>query len=303
MQPLISVVISTYKREKELIRAIDSVLAQTYKNIEIIVVDDNGKNNEFQIKTEKIMRNYSQHRNIKYIPNEKNLGGALARNVGIENCNGEYIAFLDDDDQYYENKLKKQIQLFNLDKSGDLALVYCYTESYDENNKKLREYNYDFVGNCLVEAMTDCIAATSQWLCKKEYLNEVNNFSNVLSKQGSTVIIKLLDKVYKVDRVKEVLVRYNEHSGPRINGNGEKNIKRELLLREYCRSLYYKVTSSDILNIKKSFSYRLSKLYDPNNISNMFKQELNILKKLDKKLYLKRLIYFYITRLKKIKYM
>ena len=164
MQPLISVVISTYKREKELIRAIDSVLAQSYKNIEIIVVDDNGKNNEFQIKTEKIMRNYSQHRNIKYIPNEKNLGGALARNVGIENCNGEYIAFLDDDDQYYENKLKKQIQLFNLDKSGDLALVYCYTESYDENNKKLREYNYDFVGNCLVEAMTDCIAATSQWL-------------------------------------------------------------------------------------------------------------------------------------------
>lgn len=136
-----------------------------------------------------------------------------------------------------------------------------------------------------------------------KFLNEVNNFSNVLSKQGSTVIIKLLDKVYKVDRVKEVLVRYNEHSGPRINGNGEKNIKRELLLREYCRSLYYKVTSSDILNIKKSFSYRLSKLYDPNNISNMFKQELNILKKLDKKLYLKRLIYFYITRLKKIKYM
>ncbi|WP_370831240.1 glycosyltransferase family 2 protein [Clostridium sp.] len=299
MQPLISVVISTYKREKELIRAIDSVLAQTYKNIEIIVVDDNGKNNEFQIKTEKIMKKYSEYRNIKYIPNEKNLGGALARNIGIENCSGEYIAFLDDDDQYYENKLKKQIELFNLDKSGELALVYCYTESYDENNKKLREYNYDFVGNCLVEAMTDCIAATSQWLCKKEYLNEVNNFSNVPSKQDSTVIIKLLNKGYKVDRVKEVLVRYNEHSGPRISGNGEKNINGELLLREYCRRLYYKVTSSDILNIEKSFSYRLSKLYALNNMNEMFKQELNILKKIDKKLYLKRLIYFYIIRLEK----
>lgn len=302
MQPLISVVISTYKREKELIRAIESVLAQTYKNIEIIVVDDNGKNNEFQIKTEKIMRKYSQYRNIKYISNEKNLGGALARNVGIENCNGEYVAFLDDDDQYYENKLKKQIELFNSDKSGDLALVYCYTESYDENNKKLREYSYDFVGNCLVEAMTECIAATSQWLCKKEYLNEVKNFSNVPSKQDSTVIIKLLNKGYKVDRVKEVLVRYNEHLGPRISGNGIKNINGELLLRKYCRELYYKIDSVDILKIEKSFSNRLCRLYAINNMRDEFNKEIIVLKSLDKIAYFKRLVYFYIIKfnLKKV---
>ena len=300
MQELISVIISTYQREKELERAIDSVLAQTYKNIEIIVVDDNGKGSEFQLKVEKIMKSYEKYSNITYLCNEKNLGGALARNVGIDNSNGKYIAFLDDDDQYYEDKLRRQFNLFKNDKSGKLALVYCYTESYDENNKKLHEYKYNFTGNCLVEAMTDCIAATSQWLCNKNYVNNVGNFSDVPSKQDSTLIIKLLDKGYVIDRVSEILVRYNEHSGPRISGNGKKNIVGEILLRNYCRSLYYKVNSEDILNIESSFANRLSKLYALNGMKNELDYELNILKKLNKRLYLKRLIYSYRLKLNKM---
>lgn len=298
MNELISVVISTYKREKELERAIKSVLEQTYKNIEIIVVDDNGLNSEFQIKVNNILNKYKNYKNIKYIINEKNMGGSLSRNIGIENSKGTYIAFLDDDDEYYPLKLEKQFNLFKKSNNKKLALVYCYTDSYDENNVKLYEYKYNYVGNCLVDAMCGCIAATSQWLCKKEYLLDVERFTDVPSKQDSTVILKLLDKGYEVDRVKEVLVKYNEHSNERISSGGPKNIKGEELLRILCRSLYYKINSNEVLKVEEAFSYRLSKLYLKNKCKNEFIAEMKTLKLLNKKNWIKIKIYYMFNILK-----
>lgn len=300
MEELISVVIATYKREKELDRAIKSVLNQSYKNIEIIVVDDNGLNSEWQIKTEKIMGQYKDYSNINYIVNENNKGGSLTRNAGIQSSKGEYIAFLDDDDEYYPTKLEKQINLFKKSNNFKLALVYCYTDSYDENNKKLKEYKYDYRENCLVDAMCDCIAATSQWLCKKECLLDVENFTDVPCKQDSTVIIKLLDKGYEVDRVPEVLVKYNEHSNTRISGGGIKNITGEKLLRNLCRSLYYKIESNQILQVESAFSYRLSKLYINNKLNNELHQEMKTLKLANKSRWLKVLIYYYLKKYTKI---
>ncbi|MBW9145259.1 glycosyltransferase family 2 protein [Clostridium sp. CM027] len=296
MEELISVVIATYKREKELERSIKCVLNQTYKNIEIIVVDDNGLNSLWQLQVQKLMEKYKNHNNIKYIINESNMGGSLTRNVAIENAKGAYIAFLDDDDEYYPTKLEKQINLFKESNNPKLALVYCYTDSYDENNKKLYEYRYDYRGNCLVDAMYDCIAATSQWLCRKECLLEVENFTDVPCKQDSTVIIKLLNKGYEVDRVPEVLLRYNEHSNIRISAGGIKNIKGEKLLRDFCRSLYYKLESYQILQVEVSFSFRLSKLYIKNKLSNELYVEMKTLKLVNKKMWLKILVYYYLKK-------
>lgn len=284
---LISVVISTYKRDKELERAIKSIINQSYKNIEIIVVDDNGLNSEYQKKVESIVSGYSLY-DIKYIVNERNIGGALTRNKGINVAKGNYIAFLDDDDEYYKDKIEEQIKLFK--ENYKLALVYCYTESYNEHNKKIREYKYDYSGNCLIDAMYDCIAATSQWMCKKEALIKVGSFSDVPSKQDSTVIIKLLNAGYEIDRVPKVLVRYNEHSKMRISSGGINNIKGEISLRNLCRSLYVDINSSDILRIEGSFSYRLSKLYIKNNFYEKLKIEMNTLRYINKGRWVKIII-------------
>ena len=108
-EPLVTVIITTYKRPDKIERAIDSVINQTYPNIELIVVDDNIKDTQERKETEKIVERYS---NIRYIKNEKNLGGALSRNVGIKEANGEFISFLDDDDKYKPTKIEEEYKCY-----------------------------------------------------------------------------------------------------------------------------------------------------------------------------------------------
>ena len=297
MEDLVSVIIPTYKRKIELKRAIDSVLNQTYKNIEIIIVDDNGPETEWSKNVKDIISKYEGIDNIKYIVNERNIGGAETRNVGIKNAKGEYIAFLDDDDEYYSEKISKQVKLFKESLDEKLALVYCYTESYDENNNKLHEYKYDHIGNCLFEAMCGCIAATSQWLCKTEYLNQIGRFTDVPSKQDSTVIIKFLNEGFTVNRVPEILLRYNEHSNERISSGGLKNIEGEKLLRSFCRKIYNKLDNKEKNKIESEFSYRLAKLYIKNRMYNEAKSELKNITNIDLYRSLKMQVYYIINKL------
>ena len=104
----VSVVITTYKRKFEFKKAFESVIKQSYKNIEIIVVDDNVD----EVYTNFVKQILSTYRNIIYIKNKKNMGGALSRNVGLNVASGKYIAFLDDDDVYFEKKNRKTDRMF-----------------------------------------------------------------------------------------------------------------------------------------------------------------------------------------------
>lgn len=125
MEELVSVVIPTHKRFEELFRAIDSVLKQTYSNIEIIVVDDNSQDKELRERIKEKIKKYSE--NIQYIENETNLGGAKSRNVGIEKAKGKYISFLDDDDEYYPEKIEKQYKLYKSKKNQNIrnGILLC----------------------------------------------------------------------------------------------------------------------------------------------------------------------------------
>ena len=106
---MITVITPTYKRHQYLKNAIDSVLAQTYSDFELIVVDDNPPGSEERVRTEDVIREFSDPR-VHYIKNEKNLGGAGSRNRAIEMAKGEYIAFLDDDDMYLPDRLRVQYE-------------------------------------------------------------------------------------------------------------------------------------------------------------------------------------------------
>jgi len=122
--PLVSVIIPTYGRSELLDRAIDSVLAQTYDNIEIIVVDDNNSNSEHRKHTENVLQKYLQNGQAVYLKHEKNVGGSAARNTGIKASKGEYVALLDDDDEWFPEKIEKQISYFEI--LGDnIGVIYC----------------------------------------------------------------------------------------------------------------------------------------------------------------------------------
>lgn len=163
---LVTVIIPTYKRSDKIERAIKSAINQTYKNIEIIVIVDNADFPEERRKTKKIV---SKYENIKFIENEENLGGALTRNVGIDNAQGKYIAFLDDDDEFISNKIERQMELMK-QKEKDcikVGMVYCYKNGINSEGKTIFTTKIDYEGNCLFQQMIDNIETTSTWICPK----------------------------------------------------------------------------------------------------------------------------------------
>jgi len=112
-KPKVSVIIPTYNRAELLPRAIKSVLEQTYQDFEIIVVDDGSTDN-----TEEVIKEFQeQDKRIKYIKHDKNKGGSAARNTGIKAAKGKYVAFLDSDDEWLQNKLECEVKILNNNKN------------------------------------------------------------------------------------------------------------------------------------------------------------------------------------------
>ena len=102
MNALVSVIIPTYNRKESLLRSVESVLNQTYKNIEIIIVDDNSSDG-----TSEKVQEISDNR-VDYIKLERNSGACAARNTGIRNAHGDYIAFQDSDDYWYPDEYQSE---------------------------------------------------------------------------------------------------------------------------------------------------------------------------------------------------
>lgn len=265
MEKLISVIIPTYNRSDKIERAINSVLNQSYKNIEIIIIDDNAKNKEERIKTRNIVKKY---KNIKYIENTENLGGALTRNVGIDNAQGDYIAFLDDDDEFVYNKLELQMKLMlEKEKEGrNVALIYCYKRLIDSNGNTKFIGKMDYEGCCLFEHMKNCIETTSTWLCKKEALIKVGNFENVKAHQDNILLMKLLGYGYEIYRVPEILLNFYMHNGNGITNRNNDYIKYTKTLIEYKKKFYKKLTKNQIEEVEYNNKCMLFELYLENRM-------------------------------------
>ena len=131
MNPLVSIIIPTYNREKFLLYALESVKAQTYKNWELIVIDDGSTDN-----TENICRNFAKSidQPFKYFYQE-NQGVASARNYGLKVAKGDFIAFLDSDDRWYPWHISKNLKAFKYNK--DLDFVFSAGRKIDFNTKKI----------------------------------------------------------------------------------------------------------------------------------------------------------------------
>ncbi len=125
---LVSIIIPTYNRANLVIRAIESALNQTYRNIELIVIDDGSKD-----QTPQIISQIKDPR-IRYIRYEENRGASHARNVGLSLAKGEFISFLDSDDEFLPQKIEKQLEAF--EKSENVGAVYCDTYLLFENKRR-----------------------------------------------------------------------------------------------------------------------------------------------------------------------
>ena len=155
---LVSVVIPFYKRLDLLEESIKSVLNQTHKKWELILVNDGTKN-------VKQIQKYTEDKRIKLINLEQNQGVSHARNVGIENSKGEYIAFLDSDDLFFENKIENQLKYMLLRESE-----FCYTSYIRKNNETEETIIVGNELNIQRKIISNCTIATPTVMVKRSLL-------------------------------------------------------------------------------------------------------------------------------------
>jgi len=130
-QPLVSVIMPVYNGEKFLRDSIESILNQTYKNFEFIIVDDGSTDNSVRI----IKEYQKKDKRIKLIENKKNLGASKALKIGLKNTKGFYYFRMDCDDISYKNRLEKELDF--LEKNKDYVIVGSNLEIIDEDKKKI----------------------------------------------------------------------------------------------------------------------------------------------------------------------
>lgn len=202
MEPLISVVIPTYNREKTILRALNSVLRQTYSNIEAIVVDDGSTDS-----TAQIVGNCADER-VRLISFSSNQGANKARNVGISEAKGEYIAFQDSDDEWMEDKLEKQLAHM-LETS--VKAVYCPYILFDAGKTSIvPEYyrNQDIYEKNVAEVLKKTnIVGTPTLMVKRELFSTIGMFDEDMKRRQDYEFIIRLAKQEPIGYVKEPLVK------------------------------------------------------------------------------------------------
>lgn len=221
MNDLVSVVIPTYSRALYIDRAIESVMNQTYKNIEIIIVDDNGLGSENQRNTEKVLEKYISNEKIKYITNKENVGGSEARNNGVMHSSGKFISFLDDDDTYETNKIMEQMKIITSDEAIDAC--YCGMSYLNEKGIKIGKRNIYLDGSSelIKKHIFRPITGTPALLIKRSVFEAINGFDNLKRYQDANIIFKILANKYYLKSIKRELVNVYIHENERISTRGK----------------------------------------------------------------------------------
>ena len=275
----VSVIIPTFNRLSLISRAIDSVLKQTLKPFEIIVVDDGSSDNTSTF----IKNNYKSVKLIK----QKNLGVSKARNVGIKNSSGDWIALLDSDDEWKKNKLEVQIKSLS---EHDYYSVCHTNEIWIRNgtrvNQKKRHQKYG--GYIFDKCLDICRISPSSIIFQKNIINEVGWFDENLSICEDYDLWLRITANFKILFIdKPLVIKYGGHSdqlSKSVNGIEAYRIKSlenllsntrlikdykrltiEMLitkLRIYKKGLLKRQKSNELLKVNRKIKFWKNKLIE-----------------------------------------
>lgn len=204
INPLVSCVIPSYKRADSLERAINSALNQTYKNIEVLVVDDNIAGDEYSIALQEIVAKYTKNTRVRLISQPRHINGAEARNAGIKAASGEWVAFLDDDDEWLPQKIEKQINALQADPKAMGAS--CYYHEFIRG-KKVHSCPPYSTENLNYKIFTRQIAMyTPTLIMRKDKLMEFGGFDNTLKRHQDLQLLVEFTFRNKMTLVEDFLV-------------------------------------------------------------------------------------------------
>lgn len=233
MNNIVTIVIPSYGGGKFLERCVDSTLNQTYKNIEVIVVDDNGEGTENQLKTSRVMSKYAQDDRVRYICHPINKNGSAARNTGVGLAKGDYISLFDDDDEMYPFFIEEHMKVLpNL--PSDYALTYCGSDVYNINKELIERREAKFSGQDLYSLFLHEVEVSSSTLViRKSIYKELGGFDESFRRHQDwefTVRVMAKYKVYALP-----IIGYARYTEMR---NNPKSTQQALIFRRhYLRKL------------------------------------------------------------------
>jgi glycosyltransferase involved in cell wall biosynthesis len=254
----VSIIMPAFNVEKFVSDAINSVLNQTYKNFELIIIDDGSKDN-----TLKVVCSFDDKR-IKVLKQE-NLGVSKARNAGINKSQNKYIAFIDSDDKWHPKKLENFINNIS---ENNIGIYHSNVILFDENGKDLSKYNYSepiSLDNDRDLILIYDFIVLSSVIIPKKVLTEFNGFAEDLNGTEDWDLWIKITRRYNIYKIEEYDTFY------RVNPNGLSKNRKLFLLEEYKviqRHLLLKNVDNYIKNkalwvwYRKNFYYWL-KAYNP----------------------------------------
>ena len=228
--PKVSVIIPTYNRAQFLSFAIESALKQTFTDLEIIVSDDKSTDH-----TRKVVKSFKDRR-IRYVYNDGNRGPSATRNTAILSSEGEYIAFLDDDDEWLPEKLKIQVNL--MDKSPrSICGVYSNRLKINKSNGEIISTDpgaEKLKGNLLFQLVIKSPIHTSTVLVRKKCLEEVGLFNETISYMEDRDLWIRLSMNWDFEYINEPLIKVFFHR----NGHLSQNLMNQTAGREKLLEMY-----------------------------------------------------------------
>ena len=220
--PNVSVIIPNYNYSQYLREAIDSVLAQTYAEIEIIVVDDGSTDN-----SREVLESYGDRITAIF---QENAGVSAARNNGVSESHGEYIAFLDADDAWFPTKIERELAIFEND--ARLGLVHVGVVEIDGDGNLLSEHK-DGMDGQVADALLHfegpvILGGGSGMMVPRRVFDEIGGFDTRLSTSADWDLFYQIANRYSVGFVPEVLLKYRVHSSNMHGNIGE--MEHDMLL-------------------------------------------------------------------------
>ncbi|MGF7002618.1 glycosyltransferase involved in cell wall biosynthesis [Lachnospiraceae bacterium PF1-21] len=287
---LVSIVITTYRRPLQILRrALESAINQTYDNIEVIIVNDFPEDVNMSERIRELTTLYM--RNVKYRSMKQNSGACEARNMGIEEAQGEYIAFLDDDDEWFANKIETQLLGF-----AESRIGLSYTPFY-RNDGKIRKLSCDEGKNGnMLEYMLHKNPMALFPLFRVEKIREIGGFdTNLKSSQDHDLILRLAE-VCDFAYIDVATANYNV-SEESISTNIKNKIdgfnyfmkKHNNLYKVYPNAYYYqmiKMCNNMLTAGYKSegfFYWRAAIKVKPINIRNILEPTKGVIKRLQRR--------------------
>lgn len=244
MNPLVSVIIPSYCRPVAFVRrAVNSALGQTYPNIEIVLVDDNPPDSPSRQALRELLEEYKADPRVRAVINPVNLGGSEARNEGVKAARGEYLAFLDDDDEFLPEKTEKQLAYMlenNLDMSfSDFKLV-------DDDGRVMDYRQFSDIPAFDRESlfkyhMLRHMTGTTTFMYRAEALRRIGGFQKAATGQEFYLMQRTIEQGLKIGYLPGDFITAHYHGEGRIS-SGPGKVTGENALYQFKKRYFDRLT-------------------------------------------------------------